>query len=451
MARVFNLPDLGEGIHEAEVQDVKVSVGDEVEEDQTILVVETDKAAVDIPSPYAGVVEDIQVQAGDWIQVGDTLMTFSGGAEEEEEPEETEAHKADAGQPSEPKAEEEAAQAPETEKADADTRPVPASPATRRLARELGVNLRQVPASGPSGRVTSEDVRAFAERESTEEKEKEVSKPEGEKRKEKEAPTRPLDVSVPSLPDFNRWGSVERMPLRSVRRETAKRMAISWSQVPHVTHQDVADITALDRLRRKYKEEVKAQEGSLTLTVFTMKAIVSALRAYPRVNSSLDPEAGEIILKNYYHIGIAVDTDRGLIVPVIRDVDQKSITELAIELQDLAQRTRDGKASLEEMQGGTFTITNVGIIGGTSFSPIINYPEVAILGMARARWQPVVRQKPTSAESDKSEGQMETVPRFMLPLILTFDHRVLDGADAARFMRHVIQMLENPEKFLLMV
>jgi pyruvate dehydrogenase E2 component (dihydrolipoamide acetyltransferase) len=315
----------------------------------------------------------------------------------------------------------------------------------------LGVNLRQVPASGPSGRVTSEDVRAFAERESTEEKEKEVSKPEGEKRKEKEAPTRPLDVSVPSLPDFNRWGSVERMPLRSVRRETAKRMAISWSQVPHVTHQDVADITALDRLRRKYKEEVKAQEGSLTLTVFTMKAIVSALRAYPRVNSSLDPEAGEIILKNYYHIGIAVDTDRGLIVPVIRDVDQKSITELAIELQDLAQRTRDGKASLEEMQGGTFTITNVGIIGGTSFSPIINYPEVAILGMARARWQPVVRQKPTSAESDKSEGQMETVPRFMLPLILTFDHRVLDGADAARFMRHVIQMLENPEKFLLMV
>jgi pyruvate dehydrogenase E2 component (dihydrolipoamide acetyltransferase) len=237
------------------------------------------------------------------------------------------------------------------------------------------------------------------------------------------------------------------MPLHSVRRAIAEQMARSWSQVPHVTHQDVADITALDRLRRKYKDEVKAKDGSLTPTVFAMKAVVSALKAYPRVNASLDPEAGEIILKNYYHIGIAVDTDRGLIVPVIRDVDQKSITDLAIELQALARRTREGKATLDEMQGGTFTITNVGILGGTSFSPIINYPEVAILGMARARWQPVVRQKPT----DGGEAQMETVPRFMLPLILTFDHRVLDGADAARFMRHVIQMLENPEKFLLMV
>lgn len=441
MARVFNLPDLGEGIHEAEVQEVKVSVGDEVKEDQTILVVETDKAAVDIPSPYAGVVEDIKVQAGDWIQVGDTLMTFSGSSEEEEEQKE-------ADRPSEPAAEETTEETEEeTEEATAkeEGRPVPASPATRRLARELGVNLRQVPASGPAGRVTSEDVRTFAERESTEKKEEEVSKSQ-EKRKE-EAPTRPLEISAPSLPDFSHWGSVERMPLRSVRRTIAEQMARSWSQVPHVTHQDVADITALDRLRRKYKDEVKAKDGSLTLTVFAMKAVVSALKAYPRVNASLDPEAGEIILKNYYHMGIAVDTDRGLIVPVIRDVDQKSITDLAIELQALAQRTRKGKATLDEMQGGTFTITNVGILGGTSFSPIINYPEVAILGMARARWQPVVRQKST----DEGETQMETVPRFMLPLILTFDHRVLDGADAARFMRHVIQMLENPEKFLLMV
>jgi pyruvate dehydrogenase E2 component (dihydrolipoamide acetyltransferase) len=436
MAQVFNLPDLGEGIHEAEVQEVKVSVGDEVKEDQTILVVETDKAAVDIPSPYAGVVEDIKVQAGDWIQVGDTLMTFSGGPEEEEEQEEAE-------RPSEPMTEE-AAQETEEEAEETPSRkegrPVPASPATRRLARELGVSLRQVPASGPAGRVTSEDVRAFAERESAEEKESKTEEQE-------KAPTRPLKASAPSLPDFSRWGSVERMALHSVRRTIAEQMARSWSQVPHVTHQDVADITALDRLRRKYKDEVKAKDGSLTLTVFAMKAVVSALKAYPRVNASLDPEAREIILKNYYHIGIAVDTDRGLIVPVIRDVDRKSITDLAIELQALARRTREGKATLDEMQGGTFTITNVGILGGTSFSPIINYPEVAILGMARARWQPVVRRKST----DEGETQMETVPRFMLPLILTFDHRVLDGADAARFMRYVIQMLENPEKFLLMV
>jgi pyruvate dehydrogenase E2 component (dihydrolipoamide acetyltransferase) len=442
MARVFNLPDLGEGIHEAEVQEVKVAVGDEIEEDQTILVVETDKAAVDIPSPYAGVVEDVKVQAGDWIQVGDTLMTFSGGSEEEEEQEE-------ADRPSKP-ATEETTEEPEEEAEEAtakgEDRPVPASPATRRLARELGVNLRQVPASGPAGRVTSEDVRTFAEHKDTKEKqEEEVSKP--EKHEEKEAPVRPLEVPAPSLPDFSRWGAVERTPLRSVRREIARQMTRSWAQIPHVTHQDIADITALDHLRRQYKDEVKAKDGSLTLTVFAMKAVVSALKAYPRVNASLDPESGEIILKHYYHIGIAVDTDRGLIVPVIRDVDRKSITELAVELQALAQRTREGQASLEEMQGGTFTITNVGILGGTSFSPIINYPEVAILGMARARWQPVVRKKAT----DEGEGQMETVPRFMLPLILTFDHRVLDGADAARFMRHVIQMLENPEKFLLMV
>jgi pyruvate dehydrogenase E2 component (dihydrolipoamide acetyltransferase) len=247
----------------------------------------------------------------------------------------------------------------------------------------------------------------------------------------------------PALPDFTRWGEVERVPLRSVRRSTAKQMALSWSQIPHVNHQDKADITELERFRQRHKERLEEKGGRLTPTVFAMKAVVAALKEHPRFNASLDPENEEIILKQYYHVGVAVDTDRGLLVPVIRDVDRKSITELSIELLELVQRTRSGDASLDELQGGTFTITNIGILGGTAFFPIINFPEVAILGMARARWEPIVRRN--------AEGEFETEPRYMLPLMLAFDHRVVDGADAARFVNVVKEALETPENMLLMM
>jgi len=455
MARTFKLPDLGEGIHEGEIIEVVVSVGDEVEEGDDILVVETDKASVEIPSPYTGEVTGIEVEAGDLVHVGDEIMRFSGGeeeapaeAEEDEEPPEVEDAGAGAedGEREVGAAEEEGTAAKATE-GEGETRPergrpVPAAPSTRRLARELGVDLYEVPPSGPTGRVLSEDVRAFAEREEGEE---EAPAREAEEKVVEAATVEVPDViphgKVPSLPDFERWGDVERIPLRSVRRATAKQMALSWSQVPHVNHQDKVDITALERFRERHKAEIEEQGGRLTPTVLVMKAVVAALKQHPRFNASLDPETEEIILKHYYHMGIAVDTDRGLLVPVIRDVDRKSITELSIELYEMVQRTRAGEASLDELQGGTFTITNIGILGGTAFFPIINFPEVAILGMAKARWEPVVRRN--------EGGELVTEPRYMLPLMLAFDHRVADGADAARFVGVVKEALETPETMLL--
>ncbi|MDY0042966.1 MAG: 2-oxo acid dehydrogenase subunit E2, partial [Desulforhabdus sp.] len=316
--------------------------------------------------------------------------------------------------------------------------PVPAAPSVRRLSRELGVDLHEVPASGPAGRVTEEDVRAFAE---TGKKAKVAP----EKPAVEEAPAvppPPAFLEAGPLPDFSQWGPIEKHPLRSIRRSTARRMAQAWSQIPHVTHADKADITDLESLRRRHKEEVEARGGALTLTIFALKAAAAALKAFPRFNASLDTEHEEIIIKNYYHIGVAVDTERGLIVPSIRDVDRKSIIELATELNELIGRMREGKVERDDMAGGTFTITNVGSLGGTGFAPIINYPQVAILGLAKASYKPVVR---------GDESDFTIVPRLMLPLVLTFDHRVLDGADAARFMNFIINALQNPELMMMTI
>jgi pyruvate dehydrogenase E2 component (dihydrolipoamide acetyltransferase) len=219
-------------------------------------------------------------------------------------------------------------------------------------------------------------------------------------------------------------------------------MALAWSQIPHVTHQDVVDITELEAFRRRHKKEIGEQRGALSLTVFAMRAAAAALKAYPRFNASLDVDLEEVVLKQFYHIGVAVDTGRGLIVPVVRDVDRKSITQLALELIDLVERCRAGKIERDELIGGTFTITNIGVLGGTGFTPIVNYPEVAILGMARAALQPVVR-----GDADN----FEIVPRLMLPLVLGFDHRVVDGADAARFLGMIMDALGNPEKLMMMI
>jgi len=430
MARSFKLPDLGEGIHEGEVLAVLVLVGQEVKEGDIILEVETDKAAVEIPCPYTGTVQEIFVKPGDVVNIGDVMMTFSYGAEEaievaEEKPKE---------KPAEPTpAEAAVAEAMPSRKQG----PVPASPATRRLARELGVDLHQVPPSGPADLVTAEDVRAFAEKVKEKIEPAEVAV----------APAavsvdvRPSTISIPALPDFTKWGPVERMPFRSIRRATAKQMALAWSQIPHVTSQDVLDITRLEAFRQKHKAEIETIGGKLTLTVFALKAIATALKTYPNFNAALDTEAGEIIIKQYYHIGVAVNTDDGLIVPVVRDVDRKSIKELSIELNDLVQRTRTRKAKLDELQGGTFTITNAGAMGGGFFSPIINYPEVAILGMGQGRLQPAVKRKEDSG--------YEIVPRLIMPIVLCIDHRVLDGADAIRFLRVVIDSLEDPDELLM--
>lgn len=452
MARNFKLPDLGEGIHEAEIIEVLVSVGDTVEEEDTLMVAETDKAAVEIPSPFSAKITAVNVEVGQIVNTGDVIVEFEDGeleagqaapeTDQEQASEAEEQEVEDQKEESAPAAEKAQKQAPADRPSG---RPVPASPATRRLARELGVDLHQVPASGPSGRVTSEDVRSYAE--APEEAKKKEPEPETAPERK---PARPGDVSEvvpsgkqPELPDFTRWGEVERVPLRSVRRATAKQMALSWSQVPHVVHQDEVDITELEEFRQKHKPAIEEAGGRLTPTVFAMKAAVVALKKHPRFNASLDPETEEIILKNYYHIGVAMDTDRGLLVPVIRDVDQKSIRQLSIELYELAQRTRNGEATLDELQGGTFSLTNIGILGGTAFAPIINFPEVAILGMARAKWQPVVQ--------ENENGDLVTENRLMLPLMLAFDHRVVDGADAARFMNVVKEALQAPDNMLMMM
>ncbi len=420
MSRPFNLPDLGEGIHEGEIIAVIVSVGDQVTEGDPILEVETDKAAVEIPSPFTGTVEAIMVKPGDLVEVGDVLMTFGNGEAVEKVTVEK--------QPAQVKDE---ASVPSIDRS---KEPVPASPATRRLARELGIDLHQVPPSGPEGLVTVADVRSFVEKGK---KPKEVPEPAEPTPKAASAP----GIAAPPLPDFTKWGPVEEIPVRSIRRATAKKMALAWSQIPHVTTQDVVDITKLEEFRSKHKGGIEAKGGKLTLTVFALKAAASALKAYPNFNSTLDMAAGRIIIKHYFHLGVAVDTDNGLVVSVIREVDRKSITELAIELNDLVQRTRDRKTTLEEMQGSTFTITNIGAAGGGHFSPIINYPEVAILGMGSARLQPVVMK---TKEKDK-----DIVPRLIMPLTLAIDHRALDGADATRFLRLIIDALEDPDELLM--
>jgi pyruvate dehydrogenase E2 component (dihydrolipoamide acetyltransferase) len=450
MAKEFKLPDLGEGIHEGEVLDVKVSKGDQVEEDQTILEVETDKAAVEIPSPYSDVVTDIRVESGDVVHVGDVLMTFGGTGDnvpqepEPEEAEETDEAKRPEKAPSKEREERERGE-PKREGV------VPAAPSTRRIARELGVDLHDVPPSGPAGRVTTADVRGYAEGEREEAPEREAAPD----REERERQPLLMGVSTweepPSLPKFEKFGDVERIPLRSVRRATARQMALAWSQIPHVSTQDLADITELETLRRRYKDEVDEQGGNLTLTVFALKALTNALKQYPKFNASLDVENEEIVIKRYYNIGVAVDSDRGLIVPVIRDVDRKSVLELSQALSELVERTRKGEAGIEDMQGGTLTITNIGPLGGTSFAPIINFPEVAILGMAQAKIQPVARRRELGPEEsyDSLTDGYDFVPRLMLPLILSFDHRVNDGAEAQRFMNALIEQFENPEKLLL--
>ena len=426
MAKSFKLPDLGEGIHEGEVLAVPVEVGQEVKEGDIILEVETDKAAVEIPSPYTGSIQEILVKPGDIVNVGDVMMTFSDGEDLQtvkvEKPEKM---------PDTP---------PET--AVTDTRvtsapkegPVPASPATRRLARELGVDLHAVTPTGPAGLVTAEDVRQFAQ----------DGKVAGDVPVAPQPATdevQPPPISEPPLPDFTRWGSVERVPFRSIRRATGKQMTLAWSLIPHVNSQDVVDITNLEAFRQKHKTEIESAGGKLSLTVFALKAIATALKTYPNFNATLDMANSEIIIKQYYNIGVAVNTDRGLIVPVVRDVDRKSIRELSVELNDLVQRTRGRKTTLEEMQGGTFTITNAGAMGGGFFAPIINYPEVAILGLGQARMQPVVR--------DQGKGDFQIVPRLMMPVVLCIDHRVLDGADAIKFLRILVDTLEDPDELLM--
>jgi pyruvate dehydrogenase E2 component (dihydrolipoamide acetyltransferase) len=432
MPRQFTLPDLGEGLTEAEIVSVLVREGEVIGEDAPLLEVETDKAQVEIPSPIAGRVEKIHVTPGQTVKVGAVLVTFADNGAPATA---TAAPPRTVAAPSVPTA------PPSGRESAPAGGPVAATPATRRLARELGVDLRTVRGSGPGGRVLDTDVRAGAAGVARPGPAPAASETRPQPATAEATPGGPIKplasigLEPPPLPRFEQWGPVERQPLSHLRRTIAERMTLSATLVPHVTHFDRADITELDAIIARNLEPARARGVTLTLTAFLLKAAALALRAHPQFNASLDPTAGELILKRYYHLGIAVATPRGLIVPVLRDLDGKPVLEIGRELGALAQRVRDGRAGLDDLRGGTFTITNIGTLGGTAAIPIINYPEVAILAVARARQEPVVRQ-----------GQI--VPRLMLPITLTFDHRVADGADGARFATEIVSLLEAPERLI---
>ena len=444
MTTELKLPELGENIESRNVVKILVKPGDSIEKDQPVLELETDKATIEVPSSVTGVVKEIRVQEGGKASVGQVVLTVdspqeasaggpASGTSATPEPAAPVAPVPAAASPPASASQEKAAPgvkdaAPESvsDVGHADEsvvalesshsgRVVAASPSVRRLAREIGVDIGQVTGTGSSGRISIADVKAHAKRMN-------------------EGPSVSGGPAGVVLPDFSKWGEIERKPMSGIRLKTAQHMSTAWSNVPQVTQFDRADTTELEAHRKRFGEKAEAAGGKLTVTAILLKVAASALKAFPQFNASVDMAASEIVYKKYIHVGVAVDTDRGLLVPVIRDVGEKNILQISIELAQVAEKARNKKLTLDEMQGGTFTITNLGGIGGTNFSPIVNFPEVAILGVSRGGVEPVYR-----------NGKFE--PRTLLPLSLSYDHRVIDGADAARFLRWVCEALQDP--FLL--
>jgi len=424
MTRTMTIPELGEGVDSVDVVAVLIKVGDTIEVDQPLIEVETDKAAVEVPATIAGTVTAVLVEPGETLGPDAPIVTVETAARTE--PVTAPDSGTDSGSVSgtvaaseaEPKAESESLSEIHNSKFiihNSPARLVPAAPTVRRFAREVGIDIGTVKGSGPAGRISIDDVKAETTR-----------------RLSRSADSG-IGVPAAELPDFSRWGGIRREPMSKVRSLTSEAMTRAWLTAPQVTNHELADITELEDLRRIFKPRVEAAGGKLTMTAILIKIAASALKLYPNLNASIDHSGSEIIYKDYIHIGVAVDTDRGLLVPVIRDADKKNITEIAIELEDLAGRARTRKLKPDEMQGGTFSISNLGGIGGTGFSPIVNWPEVAILGVSRSRVQP---------EWDDDLEDFE--PRRMLPLSLSYDHRLVDGAEAARFQSWLRQALEQP-------
>lgn len=438
MAKEITLPKLSEDVDEGTVAEVIVSEGDSVEEEDPIIAVESDKATVEVPCPEAGTVKEIKVSEGDTIKTGDVILLLEDAEdqkqdedetdkqekkseeEEEKDEEEVKEEKTEEEEPAETEEEEkeekENAEAEEekkpAEKKEPAAEEIPAAPGAKRLAREYDVSLEEIEGSGPDGLITEEDVKQAAG----------VSK----------------GKSVPGtkLPDFGKWGPIERQPLSGIRKATAKQTHTSWQAIPHVTQFDEAAISNIQKYIEENQEEADEKGGKLTITAVLTKLIANALHQFPRFNASIDMENEEVILKKYINIGIAVDTENGLLVPVVRDAEQKTIIELAVEITELAEKTRNNKLSKEEMEGGNFIISNLGGIGGTQFTPVIYHPQVAILGVSEMATKPVYK-----------DGSFE--PQLTLPLSLSYDHRLIDGAEGARFLRYVCNALEDPYKALL--
>jgi pyruvate dehydrogenase E2 component (dihydrolipoamide acetyltransferase) len=448
MATEFKLPELGENIETGDLVRLMIRPGASITEGQPVMELETDKAVIEVPSSVSGTVGEIRVREGEKVKVGQIIFTLEGdGAAPPEAPRKHEPVEHVSGQQAarlsfqmamqaEGKTEEQALPpdqpfaAPSAfmmpvqlgKVAGPEHRdPVPAAPSVRRLARELGVDIQEVMGSGPGGRISEDDVKRHAKSMLA--------------AAAAQSP-RAGHFAEPELPDFAQWGKIERVSIRGVRRRTAEHLWEAWNTIPHVTHHDRADITELEQLRARFAPRAEEVGGKMTVTAIALKVCASALKVFPQFNASIDMGKEEIIYKQYINIGMAVDTDRGLLVPVIRDVDKKNIVELAAELAQLSKKARDKKLTPDEMLGGTFTITNLGGIGGTGFSPIVNHPEVAILGLSRSRMEP-------EWVNNKFE------PRLILPLSLSYDHRLIDGADAARFLRWIAEAFEQP--FLLSV
>jgi len=416
------LPPLGEGADSGNVVSIFVKEGDQVTKGQSIIELETGKAVAPVPASASGKVTKIIVSIGDKISVGQAILSLAeaaGAAPAKSAPTKTAAARA----PVAPAPEEESVEeiAPEEEAETSGGLPPAASPTIRRMARELGIDLRKIRGSENGGRIVIADVRAYVQRLQRAAAQPKITASSAA------APAKPAPEKI----DFSKWGPIAKRPMTPLRKVIAQRLGESWNAVPRVTQFDEADITALTELRKKYADAYDKKGARLTLTSFALKIVADALKKHPIFNSSLDEAAGEIISKEYFHIGLAVDTDQGLIVPVIRDADKKDLVTLSKDLSDVATKTRDRKISLEELQGGTFTISNQGGIGGAHFTPIVNKPEVAILGIGRGALKPVVR-----------DGKIEA--RLMLPLALSYDHRVIDGGAAVRFM---LELVAGFEKF----
>jgi pyruvate dehydrogenase E2 component (dihydrolipoamide acetyltransferase) len=445
----FKLPELGENISQGDLVRLMISPGNKVSEGQPVMELETDKAVIEVPSSITGIVKEVRVKQGEKIKVGDVIFTLEGSAAphadrpkhvpveritgqqgarlafqaaiQAEGKTEEQALPPDQPQPIPPTFEmpTQLGKVAGTERGE----PIPAAPHVRRLAREIGVDIHDIKGTGPGGRISEDDVKAYS---------KSLL---ASVAAAAQAP-RGAQFNQPELPDFTKWGKVERVSIRGVRRKTAEHLWQAWTTVPHVTQNDKADITELEQLRARFAPKAQDAGGKMTVTAIALKVCSSALKIFPQFNASIDLAKDEIVYKQYINIGVAVDTDRGLLVPVIRDVDKKNIVELAAELTQLSKKAREKKLTLSEMEGGTFTITNLGGIGGTGFSPIVNYPEVAILGLSRSSMEPVWL-----------NGKFE--PRLVLPVSLSYDHRLIDGADAARFLRWIAEAFEQP--FLLSV
>ncbi len=470
----FILPNLGDGVAQGDVLKVLVRPGDRVAREQPVLELETDKATVEVPSTVAGMIKEIRVKAGDKVKPGQVVLVVqeeaaAGDVKAADQPARVPAPAKETPTSTAVQAEVRAGEGRDTPAAPDDEpvparaeivavaadRPrasvvdisqgrapasptsasaaalpagplVPAAPSVRRLAREIGVDINAVPGSGPGGRISQDDVKEFAKR---------VLSSLGSSGQvalsgaQIPGTTRP-GVSLP-LPDLGKWGEVERKPMTGVRRKTAEHLSHAWATIPHVTQFDKADITSLEALRKKYAPEVEKAGGKLTVTAIATKILATALEVFPEFNAAVDAASETIVYRKYVHIGIAVDTEHGLLVPVIRHADRKNIVQLSVEIQQLAEKARARKLSIDEMSGGSMSITNLGGIGGTAFTPIVNWPEVAILGLSRGTTEPVY-----------VDGTLQ--PRLMLPLSLSYDHRLVDGAGAIRFLRWVAEALEQP-------